>query len=83
VDLGFSEPVDWYKEDDDEVVATMLFIKVVRVLIQRGHKVDCIDAWHGAARGDIEEMQVSLDELNDTQFRFFENHHFRFEKDRG
>ena len=78
-ELGFSEPVEWYDEDEEEVSATLLFIIVVRSLIERGHKVDCIDAWYGATKGEILEKQVDLDELNDAQFRFFENYHFSFE----
>ena len=77
-ELGFSEPVEWYDEDEDEVSATLLFIIVVRSLIERGHKVDCIDAWDRATMEDIQESKVNLDEINDGQFRFFENHHFRF-----
>ena len=79
VDLGFGEPVDWYPEDEDEIAATLLFVNVVRSIIKRGHKVDCIDAWYGATKEEIIEKQVNLDELNDAQFRFFENYHFSFE----
>ena len=48
VELGFGEPVEWYPEEEDEIAATLLFIRFVRKLIEREHKVDCIDAWHGA-----------------------------------
>jgi hypothetical protein len=77
-ELGFSEPVDWFEEDEDEIEATLLFIKIVRRLIDQGHQVDCIDAWYGAAKGDITEMKVNLKDLDDEQFRFFENQHFIF-----
>ena len=78
VDLGFGEPVEWYPEDEDEIAATLLFVSIVRSIIKRGHKVDCIDAWHGSTKKDIHVKKVNLDEINDDQFRFFENHHFHF-----
>ena len=79
VDLGFGEPVDWYPEDEDEIAATLLFVEIVRKIIERGYEVDCIDAWYGATKEDILEKQVNLDEIKDAQFRFFENYHFIFE----
>lgn len=33
VKKGFGAPVDWYKEDDDEISATLNFIKVIRTLV--------------------------------------------------
>jgi hypothetical protein len=79
VELGFGKLVAWYQEDEHEIAATLLFVKVVRALVERGHKVDCVDAWHGASMDDIHHRQVNLNELKDEQFRFFENHHFHFE----
>jgi len=76
--LGFSEPEDWYKEDETEIAATKSFIKIVRRLVEKGQKVDCIDAWYGAVKEDIVEMRVNLKDMADEQFRFFENHHFIF-----
>lgn len=78
VELGFSEPVDWYEEGEDEIVATLLFVKVIRHLNTLGFQVDCVDTWYGAGREDITEMNVILDHIADEQFRFFENHHFVF-----
>ncbi len=77
-ELGFSEPVDWFEEDEDEIEATLLFIKIVRRLIDQGHQVDCIDSWYGVTKEDITEMKVNLKDLDDEQFRFFENRHFIF-----
>ena len=79
VDLGFGKPVEWYPEDEDEIAATLLFVEIVRKIIERGYKVDCIDAWYGATKEEILEKQVNLNEINDAQFRFFENYHFSFE----
>lgn len=78
VELGFSEPVDWYEEAEDEILATRSLIMIVRKLIDRGDQVDCIDVWYGAAEEDIVEKTVNLHTLEDEQFRFFENYHFRF-----
>lgn len=79
VDLGFGKPIEWYPEDEDEIAATLLFVEIVRKIIERGHKVDCIDTWYGATKEEILEKQVNLNKINDAQFRFFENHHFIFE----
>ena len=77
-ELGFSEPVDWFEEDEDEIEATLLFIKIVRRLIDQGHRVDCIDAWYVTAKGDITEMKVNLKDLDDEQFRLLDNQLFIF-----
>ncbi len=77
-ELGFSEPVDWFEEGEDEIEATLLFIKIVRRLIVQRHQVDCLDAWYCVAKEDITEMKVNLKDLDDEQFRFFENQHFIF-----
>jgi hypothetical protein len=79
VELGFGEPVEWYPEEEDEIAATLIFVRIVRKMIERGHKLDCVDAWDGATKKEIQEMKVNLDEFNDVQFRFFENHHFCFQ----
>ena len=78
-ELGFSEPVDWYEEDESEIAATLSFIKIIRQLVENGQRVDCIDAWNDAKQDDILERVVNLKIVNDEQFRFFENHHFVFE----
>lgn len=79
IELGFGEPVEWCGEEEDEIAATLAFIKTVREIIDGGGKVDCIDTWHGAGKDDILQIKVDLDDVKDNQFRFFENHHFRFE----
>jgi hypothetical protein len=77
-ELGFGEPVDWYPEDEPELIATKSFIEIVRRLVGKGHQVDCVDIWYGAANDDIKEMEVNLDKVKNEQFRFFENHYFCF-----
>ena len=78
IELGFSEPVDWYEEDEIEIAATLSFIKIIRQLVDSGQKVDCIDVWNDAAQDHIIEQIVNLKKTDDEQFRFFENHHFVF-----
>lgn len=78
VELGFGAPVDWYEEEENEIAATLTFIKVIRKLIDRGAKVDCIDTWFGTEPSDIQQMSVDLSVIEDDQFRFFENYHFLF-----
>ncbi len=80
IELGFSEPEDWYEEGDDEIAATISFIRIVRKIVDRGNQVDCIDAWHGIGKEDIVATTVNLTDIKDEQFRFFENHHFHFVK---
>lgn len=78
VELGFGAPVDWYEEEENEIAATLTFIKVIRKLINRGAKVDCIDIWYGTEPSDIQVKRVKLMDIKDEQFRFFENYHFLF-----
>ena len=77
-ELGFGAPVDWYKEEADEITATLSFIKIIRKLVVRGGKVDCVDIWFGTELSDIQDKRVNLTEIEDEQFRFFENYHFQF-----
>ena len=79
VELGFSEPVAWYEEEQAEIVATLVFIRLVRRIIENGDKADCIDLWEGTPVEAVQEILVDLDEITDEQFRFFENHHFSFQ----
>lgn len=81
VELGFSEPVDWYPEEAADVEATRQVIAVIRSLVAKGEKVDCVDAWaHGQplAAALVGEVDVDLGKVGDASFRFFENHRFTF-----
>lgn len=77
-ELGFAEPVDWYQEDDDEIAATLFFVKIARQLVDQGYQLDCVDVWYGTAEDDIKERQVNFKNMRDEEFRFFENYHFIF-----
>jgi hypothetical protein len=80
IELGFGEPVDWYPEESEEIEATLQLIGIIRKLIESGESVDCVDAWehqnmHPVAKATLE---VDLCKVSDQEFRFFENHHFKF-----
>lgn len=79
VELGFGEPVEWYSEDEDEVRATAELYRVIAHLLAQGHRVDCLDVWTGAQKGDIKELVVNVQEVSESAFRLFENYHFVFE----
>ena len=82
VELGFGEPEDWFPEEENDITATHQVISVIRSLIERGERVDVIDAWDDGKTeavplgGDIE---VNLKEVGNESFRFFENHRFSFD----
>lgn len=78
IELGFSEPQDWYPEDEQEIEATLIFIKIVREVVNKGYQVDCIDIWEAATQAGIVQIMVNLDQISDDQFRFYENHRFIF-----
>jgi hypothetical protein len=40
IDLGFSEPVDWYKEDQEELDATVELYAALDSLLTSGHQVE-------------------------------------------
>jgi hypothetical protein len=77
-ELGFSEPVDWYPEDEDEIEATLYFIKILRQLVDQSYKVDCVNIWNDMIGDKFNQAIVNLEIVSDEQFRFFENFHFIF-----
>jgi hypothetical protein len=77
-ELGFSEPVDWYPEDEDEIEATLYFIKIIRQLVDQSYKVDCVNIWNDMIGDKFNQAIVNLEIVSDEQFRFFENFHFIF-----
>ncbi len=80
LDLGFSEPVDWYKEDQDQIDATRELYSMLEALLSSGFDVDLVDRWEGAQPSDIVTSEVSFDDVSSTTFRLFENHRFRLRK---
>lgn len=81
IELGFSEPVDWYKEAQDELDATKELYAVLDSLLTSDHQADLVDRWEGSAPEDITTIDVSLDEVSPAAFRMFEDHKFRMRKE--
>ena len=77
---GFGTPEDWFLEQPSDIEATLKFIRLVRALIAKGERVDCVDLWAGSnsSTGSPVHMNVNLSRIRDEEFRFFENHHFDF-----
>lgn len=77
-EFEFGIPENWFPEDKSDIEATLLFIRMIRSLITKGARVDCIDVWEGNAGEDLSLVAVNLSQIHDNEFRFFENHHFDF-----
>jgi hypothetical protein len=80
IELGFGEPVYCYEELSDEIEATKIFYDEISSLISQGSKVDCIEIWQGTKSDQIKRIEVDLSSVPRNAFRFFENHHFVFNK---
>lgn len=80
VELGFSEPEDWYQEEKDELDATRQLYKALNDILESGHQLDLVDRWEGAEPDDITTVEVSLDEVSEAAFRMFEGHKFKLKK---
>lgn len=80
VELGFGEPEDWYKEEQDDREATRELYRTLASLVSSGHEVDLVDRWEGTQPEDITTLDVSLDDVSESAFRMFEDHKFRFKK---
>jgi len=78
-DLGFTEPLDWFPEDKDNIQATAELQRVIHALVSAREQVDCLDAWFDARPEAIKEMAVKFNTVSEKQFLLFENYHFLFE----
>ena len=78
IELGFGEPVDWCREESDNIEATKAFYDLVVNLLSAGNQVDCIAIWEGTKIDQIKDLEVDLSSISRDSFRFFENHHFSF-----
>lgn len=81
IELGFGEPEDWFHENESDIEATRQFVAAIRALVERGEQVECIDHWAGTPRefeAALGEMEINLNTVTDTTFRFFENQRFSF-----
>jgi hypothetical protein len=80
IDLGFSDPVDWYEEEQDDIVATQELYSIFLKMLSSGYHIDLIDSWQGAQVREIKVLDVSLNDISNTAFRLFENHKFKLTK---
>ena len=78
--LGFGEPEDWFKEEPDDIKATLKFIEIIRELVESGAQVDCIDAWASDEKNlnHAGTVEINLNSIKNEEFRFFESHRFVF-----
>ena len=77
-EFDFRVPEDWFPEEKSDIQATLAFIRLVRSLVLKGEKVDCIDVWESDHTEPPALIPVDLSRVRDEEFRFFENHHFDF-----
>jgi hypothetical protein len=80
IELGFSDPVDWYNEEQDDIAATRELYSIFLKILSSGYHIDLIDSWQGAQPKDIKELDVSLSQVSNKAFRLFENHKFKLKK---
>ena len=80
VELGFGEPVSWYEENPEDIEATLQVIQLIREVVAKGESVDCVDAWPSQEMKPVatRKLDIDLSSIKDSEFRFFENHHFTF-----
>jgi hypothetical protein len=78
-ELGFSDPVDWWPEDDEYIEATKEAVSAFMAIAKDSAQLDCIDAWASDVKKSPilhGEMNVNLGRLPVSSFRFFEGHRF-------
>jgi hypothetical protein len=77
-EFGFFSPMDWYKEDEDEILATKLLYKVLYGLLESGHKADILDDYHELPKETLPLLEVNLKEIGEDRFLLYEDSHFVF-----
>jgi len=77
-ELGFGPVVDWFPEDEDDVVATGGVYDFFTRLLSEGHRVDVVDLWTDTANEDVASVEVVLGALPRVHFRFLEAVKFAF-----
>jgi hypothetical protein len=80
VDMRFSEPEDWFPEEEDAIVATRELYSTLEWLLASGHKVDLVDGWMDSGPEGVKVLDVSFDEVSAKAFRLFEDYRFRLRK---
>ena len=80
IEIGFSDPVDWYKEEQEDIAATQELYSIFFKMLSSGYHIDLIDSWQGAQPRNIKMLDVSLNDVSITAFRLFENHKFKLKR---
>lgn len=76
--LGFGEPEEWFKEEEDDFGPTIAAFEFFEDLIKRGHKVDVHDVWADEIPAKAKTVKVSVSKLPPSHFRFIQNLRFEF-----
>lgn len=64
----FTEPMDWWSEEQDDIDRTALLYDVLRHLVNSGEKLDLVDRWEGTPDKELEKLDVSLGSVSRPQF---------------
>ena len=75
-DLGFSEPVDWYEENEKDIEATKQLYDILSKLLRQGQMVEVVDKWTHIESKDINTMNVSFSKVKRDEFRLIENYKY-------
>lgn len=76
--LGSCE--DRLNEDEDDVAATCQVFELFRSLVASGYGLDLLCVWEQESTklDQIRRFVVSINQVNESTFRFFENSYFAF-----
>ena len=81
-DLGFSEPQDWWPEEQEAIDATLEIHDIFSTLLAQGEQLDCVDCWtednEMEARSIHGVADINLREIPRACFRFLGGRHMRF-----
>lgn len=79
--LGFSEPAEWWPEEDENIQATHEAFDIFEKILKQGNKLDCIDTWTYDDKSEPEihgDFVVKLRSVGKKCFRFLEGKHVEF-----
>ena len=77
LEIGFTEPEDWFPEDKDSIKATRQVYKTLSNILKTGIRTDCLSVWSDVENDDIKTIEISFKEIKEKQFRFFTNYLFK------
>ncbi len=72
----FMAPADWYHEDQEDIESTLAVCGTISKLLADGFSVDMVNQWNGIGPDEIQTLEVSLQNVPNDHFRFFENYKF-------